>query len=146
MRSEQAQVVVPFVVRVASVEALEQLQDAICPRAEQPAQQRRHPLLVRLAQLALAWVLRDARVTSALIGASSVAQLEQNVAALDRLDFDPAELEEIERYQVAHLLFQLFRAEGWTLGRGQANRSLGPTELELRPSAANQLRRNPETA
>jgi L-glyceraldehyde 3-phosphate reductase len=51
-----------------------------------------------LAQLALAWALRDDRVTSALIGASSVAQLEQNVAALKRLDFDPAELEEIDRY------------------------------------------------
>jgi L-glyceraldehyde 3-phosphate reductase len=51
-----------------------------------------------LAQLALAWALRDDRVTSALIGASSVAQLEQNVAALERLEFDPAELEEIDRY------------------------------------------------
>ena len=38
-----------------------------------------------LAQMALAWTLRDARVTSALIGASSVAQLEANVAALDKL-------------------------------------------------------------
>jgi L-glyceraldehyde 3-phosphate reductase len=51
-----------------------------------------------LAQLALAWTLRDPRVTSALIGASSVEQLEQNVAALERLDFDDAELAEIERY------------------------------------------------
>jgi L-glyceraldehyde 3-phosphate reductase len=51
-----------------------------------------------LAQLAIAWALRDDRVTSALIGASSVAQLEQNVAALKRLEFDPAELEEIDRY------------------------------------------------
>jgi L-glyceraldehyde 3-phosphate reductase len=51
-----------------------------------------------LAQLAIAWVLRDARVTSALIGASSVRQLEQNVAALQRLDFDAQELEEIDRY------------------------------------------------
>src|SRR5437588_1200191 len=41
-----------------------------------------------LAQLALAWTLRDERVTSTLIGASSVAQLEQNVAALQRLDFE----------------------------------------------------------
>jgi L-glyceraldehyde 3-phosphate reductase len=39
-------------------------------------------------------------VTSALIGASSVAQLEQNVAALDNLDFSPGELEEIDRYAV----------------------------------------------
>ena len=53
-----------------------------------------------LAQLAIAWVLRDPRVTSALLGASSVAQLEQNVAALDRLDFDPAELEEIDQLAV----------------------------------------------
>jgi len=50
-----------------------------------------------LAQMALAWVLRDPRVTSALIGVSSVAQLEENVAALDRLDFAPEELEAIDR-------------------------------------------------
>ncbi len=53
-----------------------------------------------LAQLAIAWVLRDPRVTSALLGASSVEQLEQNVAALAKSDFDPAELEEIDRYAV----------------------------------------------
>jgi L-glyceraldehyde 3-phosphate reductase len=53
-----------------------------------------------LAQLALAWTLRDPRVTSTLIGASSVAQLEDNVGALDRLDFDDAELAEIETYAV----------------------------------------------
>jgi L-glyceraldehyde 3-phosphate reductase len=51
-----------------------------------------------LAQLALAWVLRDPRITSALIGVSSVEQLENNVAALERLDFDRDELSEIERY------------------------------------------------
>jgi L-glyceraldehyde 3-phosphate reductase len=51
-----------------------------------------------LAQLALAWALRDPRVTSALIGASSVAQLEGNVAALDRLELSPDELAEIDRY------------------------------------------------
>jgi L-glyceraldehyde 3-phosphate reductase len=51
-----------------------------------------------LAQMALAWVLRDERVTSALIGASSVAQLEDNVAALDALDFTLDELAEIDRY------------------------------------------------
>jgi L-glyceraldehyde 3-phosphate reductase len=51
-----------------------------------------------LAQMAVAWTLRDPVVTSALLGASSVAQLEQNVAALDKLDFSPAELEEIDRY------------------------------------------------
>jgi L-glyceraldehyde 3-phosphate reductase len=51
-----------------------------------------------LAQLAIAWTLRDPRVTSALLGASSVEQLEQNVAALARLDFDADELAEIDRY------------------------------------------------
>jgi L-glyceraldehyde 3-phosphate reductase len=48
--------------------------------------------------MALAWTLRDPRVTSALIGASSVAQLEENVAALDRLDFTEEELEEIDGF------------------------------------------------
>ena len=51
-----------------------------------------------LAQLALAWALRDDRVTSALIGASSVEQLETNVAALENLEFDDAELAEIDRF------------------------------------------------
>jgi L-glyceraldehyde 3-phosphate reductase len=51
-----------------------------------------------LAQMAVAWTLRDPRVTSALIGASSVAQLEDNVAALDNLTFTPDELTEIDRY------------------------------------------------
>jgi L-glyceraldehyde 3-phosphate reductase len=51
-----------------------------------------------LAQMAIAWTLRDPVVTSALVGASSVAQLEQNVAALDRLEFSPGELQEIDRY------------------------------------------------
>jgi L-glyceraldehyde 3-phosphate reductase len=51
-----------------------------------------------LAQMALAWTLRDARVTSTLIGASSVEQLEANVAALDRLGFEAAELVEIDRH------------------------------------------------
>jgi len=51
-----------------------------------------------LAQMALAWTLRDPRVTSTLVGASSVKQLEQNIAALDRLDFTPDELAEIDRY------------------------------------------------
>jgi L-glyceraldehyde 3-phosphate reductase len=51
-----------------------------------------------LAQLALAWTLRDERVTSALVGASSVGQLEANVAALDRLDLTDEELAEIDRY------------------------------------------------
>jgi L-glyceraldehyde 3-phosphate reductase len=49
-----------------------------------------------LAQTALAWTLRDPRVTSALVGASSVAQLEDNVAALDRLDFTDDELARLD--------------------------------------------------
>jgi L-glyceraldehyde 3-phosphate reductase len=51
-----------------------------------------------LPQLALAWTLRDPRVTSTLVGVSSVAQLEQNVATLERMDFSEDELEEIDRF------------------------------------------------
>jgi L-glyceraldehyde 3-phosphate reductase len=51
-----------------------------------------------LAQLALAWTLRDPRMTSTLVGASSIEQLEQNLAALQQPDFTPAELEEIDRH------------------------------------------------
>jgi L-glyceraldehyde 3-phosphate reductase len=51
-----------------------------------------------LAQMALAWTLRDPRVTSTLVGASSVAQLEQNVGALDKLEFSADDLREIDRY------------------------------------------------
>jgi len=51
-----------------------------------------------LAQMALAWAVRDPRVTSALAGASSVGQLEANVAALEQLDFGDDELEQIERH------------------------------------------------
>ncbi len=51
-----------------------------------------------LAQLALAWALRDPRMTSLIIGASSVAQLEGNVAALGNLDFTAEELAEIDHH------------------------------------------------
>ena len=51
-----------------------------------------------LAAMALAWTLRDARMTATLVGASSVEQLEANVRALDRLDFSDDELEQIDRY------------------------------------------------
>ena len=51
-----------------------------------------------LAQLALAWTLRDTRVTSTLIGASSVAQLDENLGALERLDFTSEELAEIDSH------------------------------------------------
>ena len=50
-----------------------------------------------LAQLAISWVLRDPRVTSALIGASSVPQLEENLAAAGRSDFADDELAAIDR-------------------------------------------------
>jgi L-glyceraldehyde 3-phosphate reductase len=51
-----------------------------------------------LAQMALAWTLRDARVTSTLVGASSVEQLEANIGALERLELTDDELAEIDRY------------------------------------------------
>jgi L-glyceraldehyde 3-phosphate reductase len=53
-----------------------------------------------LAQMALAWALRDPRVTSVLVGASSVRQLEQNVGALGNLAFTDDELERIEQHAV----------------------------------------------
>jgi L-glyceraldehyde 3-phosphate reductase len=51
-----------------------------------------------LAQMSLAWTLRDARMTSTLIGASSVAQLEDSLGALERPDFSDDELAEIDSY------------------------------------------------
>jgi L-glyceraldehyde 3-phosphate reductase len=51
-----------------------------------------------LAAMALAWTLRDSRVTSTLVGASSVEQLEANVRALERPDFSSDELAEIDRF------------------------------------------------
>src|SRR5690606_41828580 len=53
-----------------------------------------------LAQLALAWALRDSRVTSVLLGASSVDQLADNLATLDRLELSAAEITEIEPHAV----------------------------------------------
>ncbi|GAA3468040.1 aldo/keto reductase [Nonomuraea roseola] len=50
-----------------------------------------------VAQMSLAWALRDPRVTSVLVGASSAAQLESNVAAVDRLDFTEDELAALDR-------------------------------------------------
>ena len=64
-----------------------------------------------LAQMALAWLVRDERMTSVVIGASSVAQLEQNIAALDNLDFSAEELTEIDNHAVEG---------GIDLWRGQA--------------------------
>jgi L-glyceraldehyde 3-phosphate reductase len=51
-----------------------------------------------LAQMAIAWTLRDPRMTSAVVGVSSVEQLEMNIGALDRRDFSEDELAEIDRY------------------------------------------------
>jgi len=51
-----------------------------------------------LAQMAIAWVLRDSRVTSALIGARNVAQLDDSLDALKKLKFTAAELKEIDQY------------------------------------------------
>jgi L-glyceraldehyde 3-phosphate reductase len=53
-----------------------------------------------LAQMAVAWVLRDPRVTSALVGARTVEQLDDTLAALDNLDFSASELEEIDGHAV----------------------------------------------
>ena len=53
-----------------------------------------------LAQMAIAWTLRDPRVTSSLIGASSVAQLEDSLGALDNLDFSDDELRTIDGHAV----------------------------------------------
>ena len=53
-----------------------------------------------LAQMAVAWVLRDPRVTSALVGARTVEQLEDSLGALDNLDFSADELAEIEKHAV----------------------------------------------
>ena len=64
-----------------------------------------------LAQMALAWLTRDERVTSVLVGASSVSQLEQNIAALDNLEFSAQELAEIDDHAVEG---------GIDLWRGQA--------------------------
>jgi len=67
--------------RIAQVRAIDEL-----------ARSRRQSV----AQMALAWILRDTRVTSALIGASRVGQVEQNVAALGNLQFSGGELQKIE--------------------------------------------------
>jgi L-glyceraldehyde 3-phosphate reductase len=53
-----------------------------------------------LAQMAIAWVLRDPRVTAALIGARSVEQLDESLDALEQLSFTAEELAEIDRYAV----------------------------------------------
>jgi L-glyceraldehyde 3-phosphate reductase len=54
-----------------------------------------------LAQMSLSWILRDSRITSALIGASSVSQLKNSLACLNNLEFSNEELEEIDRLMPA---------------------------------------------
>ena len=51
-----------------------------------------------LAQMAIAWVLRDKRVTSALVGARNIEQLDNSLDAVHKLEFTSAELEEIDRH------------------------------------------------
>lgn len=64
-----------------------------------------------LAQMALAWTLRDARVTSTLVGASSVAQLEDSAAAVQRLDFTAEEIAEIDQYAIDDPTIDLWRGQ-----------------------------------
>jgi L-glyceraldehyde 3-phosphate reductase len=66
-----------------------------------------------LAQMALAWLARDERVSSVLIGASSVRQLEHNIAALDKLDFSQEELTDIDNHAVEGGI-DLWRAQALT--------------------------------
>ena len=68
-------------------------------RLSRRSETRRHSCLY-CAQLALTWVLRHPQVTSALIGASSVAQLEQNVAAVHAAPLTPDEIAAIEPFAV----------------------------------------------
>ena len=81
-----------------------------------------------LAQMAIAWILRDPRVTSALVGASSVEQLEANVAALDQLDFSDEELAEIDGYATDADINLWARSS-----KGSATREPGGSRRRCRP-------------
>src|SRR5699024_11246656 len=72
-----------------------------------------------LAQMALAWVLRDERITSALIGASSVEQLDQNLDSTQNLEFSDAELAEIDKHAVDADINKIGRASCRERGGGQ---------------------------
>ncbi len=87
-RAAQGKSLDPSLVNEETVSRLRALNDVAAGRGQS------------LAQLALSWVLRDPRVTSALIGASSVAQLEANVAALSAAPLTSAELAEIDRHAI----------------------------------------------
>jgi L-glyceraldehyde 3-phosphate reductase len=64
-----------------------------------------------LAQMALSWVLRDPRVTSVVVGASSVRQLEDNLAAIEVAAFDPEELSAIDAVAVDDPAIDLWRSQ-----------------------------------
>ncbi len=87
-RAAQGKSLNPALVNAETVGRLRALNDVAAARGQS------------LAQLALSWVLRDPRVTSALIGASSVAQLEANVAAVGAGALSAEELAEIDRHAV----------------------------------------------
>jgi L-glyceraldehyde 3-phosphate reductase len=87
-RAAQGKSLDPALVNDETVARLRALNDVAAARGQS------------LAQLALSWVLRDRRVTSALIGASSVAQLEANVAAVGAAPLTAEELAEIDRHAV----------------------------------------------
>ena len=87
-RAAQGKSLNPALVNDETVARLRALNDVAASRGQS------------LAQLALSWVLRDSRVTSALIGASSVAQLEANVAAVGAAPLTSEELAEIDRHAV----------------------------------------------
>jgi L-glyceraldehyde 3-phosphate reductase len=70
------------------------------------------------AQMALSWVLRDPRVTSVVIGASSVRQLEDNAAAIEQVDFAPEELAAIDDVAVDDPAIDLWRAQSQIRGPG----------------------------
>lgn len=59
-----------------------------------------------LAQMSLSWLMRDPRVSSVIVGASSVAQLRDNLKARENLSFSPEELEAIDRISEPHWIRQ----------------------------------------
>jgi len=84
-----------------------------------------------LAQMAYAWVLRDPRVTTTLIGASSPAQVRENVGALANLSFSPEELAEIDRHAAASgaSVWRPGTFSGASSGRTGQNRTHAPDPL-----------------
>ena len=85
-RASRSATLSPDLITDEAMERIRALNDIAQPRGQ------------TLAQMALAWTLRDPRMTSTLVGASSVEQLESNVAAIDNLDFSEDELAEIDKH------------------------------------------------